>query len=103
MSYNGWSNFETWNANLWIDNDWQLSERIALHTSDLFGSYEDPDRIISLVADFINAIFDDIAPELDGFFADIINNSLRTVNWHEIARHYVDEEVYARSIEQESD
>jgi len=98
MSYNGWSNYETWNANLWIDNDWRLSERIALHTGDLFSSYEDTDRITSLVADFIKILFVEQAPDLDGFFGDIINQSLREVNWHEIARHYVDEEIYAQSI-----
>lgn len=24
MSYNGWKNYETWNANLWIANDYGL-------------------------------------------------------------------------------
>lgn len=51
--YNGWTNYETWNANLWIDNDWRLSEHIALITADCFGSYEDLDTITGLVAERI--------------------------------------------------
>lgn len=99
--YNGWSNYETWNANLWIDNDWGLSENIALHTADLFGIYEDADDITSMVADYIKDIFLDLAPDVEGFYCDIINSALKSVNWHEIAEHYVNDELSV--IEQESD
>lgn len=99
--YNGWSNYETWNANLWIDNDYGLSENIALHTADLFGSYEDADQITSMLANYIKDIFIDFAPDVEGFYSDIINSAIKTVNWHEIAKHYVDSELSA--IEQESD
>lgn len=99
--YNGWSNYETWNASLWIDNDWGLSENIAQHTAELFGSYEDADEITSMVADYIKDIFLDLAPDVEGFYSDIINSAIKTVNWHEIARHYVDSELSV--IEQESD
>lgn len=101
MSYNGWSNYETWNVNLWIDNDWQLSETITLHTLDLFGSYEDVDKITSLVASYIADLFLELAPDLNGFFLDIVNSALREVNWYEIASHYVDNEVQAKANEQE--
>lgn len=100
-TYNGWSNYETWNANLWIDNDWGLSENIALHTAGLFGSYEDADKITSMVADYIKDIFLELAPDVEGFYSDIINSAIKTVNWHEIAKHYVDSELSV--IEQESD
>lgn len=99
--FNGWTNYETWNANMWIDNDWQLSEQIALHTADLFGSHEDADDITSIVADYIYDIFLDFAPDVEGFYSDMINSALTSVNWHEIAKHYVDSELSV--IEQESE
>lgn len=91
--YNGWTNYETWNANLWADNDWHMSERIALITADYFSSFEDLDQITSLVAGDIKAMFMDMMPEVEnGFFSDVMNASFREVNWHEIARHYVEAE-----------
>jgi hypothetical protein len=90
--YNGWTNYETWNANLWID--WHMSERIAMLTADLFGSYEDLDEITNFVAHEIKSMFIDLMPDIEsGFFADVMNASFREVNFHEIARHYVEAEA----------
>lgn len=89
--YNGWTNYETWNANLWIDSDCQLSEHIALVTADLFGSYEDIAEITYKVSEFIKDQFNDNAPELGAsFYSDMISASLREVNFYEIASHFVE-------------
>jgi hypothetical protein len=98
-TYNGWTNWETWNANLWIDNDWRLSESYALQAGDLLGSY-DEDDCVNRLADAIKADFEEAAPEVEGFFSDALNATLREVNWYEIAKHYVQDSIDAYEADQ---
>jgi hypothetical protein len=91
-TYNGWSNWETWNANLWITNDWRMSESYALQAGDLLGSYEQDEATYKL-AKIIEADFDAMFPEVEGFFADMLNGAMREVNWREIAGHFVTDMV----------
>jgi len=71
-----------------------MDEQIAMMTADYFGSFEDLDIITNLVAKEIKSMFVDMMPDIEsGFFADVMNASFREVNFHEIARHYVEAEA----------
>lgn len=77
MSYNGWSNYETWLVNLWYGDTF----------SDTAGEYFlDPQGLEDFVTDFLQE--EGALPET-GFAADIMNAALRNVNWRELAEHYI--------------
>jgi hypothetical protein len=101
--YNGWTNYETWLANLWIDNDWRMSESFAMQAGDLLGSYEE-DEAAERLSGRIEEFFDELRPDIHhGFFADVINASMREVNWREIAWHYVVTWQNEESLEEEEE
>lgn len=77
MSYNGWSNWATWNAVLWIDNDEAIySERIRRHRFDEWTGDD--------VASFFQEVFPKGTPDMDG----VIPND---IDWDEIANHWNEE------------
>lgn len=91
-SYNGWTNYETWNVKLWMDNDgsldfWneQVGEAIRKHGED--AEYN--------LGEQLKDYHQDNMPEVSGTYADLLQASLSEVNWCEIAealiRDYKDE------------
>ena len=85
--YNGWTNWETWNFKLWLDND------MASHYSALDmmvignGVYEYARALETMAWD----MRDDVLKDESGFFADACNNAIKEINFFEIAEAYIDD------------
>ena len=93
-TYNGWSNYETWNVKLWLDNEQGSSEEMR----DLARRA----RSESDLAKQIEAYVDEFKPDLGAsLFSDLLNTALGEVNWDEIAASYYEEEH--EDDEEESD
>jgi hypothetical protein len=76
-SYNGWTNRETWLANLWLDNDQSqthfLTVAAKLSVSDLAAALED--------------YYASSLPELpSGLYADLLAGAVAKIDWREIAK-----------------
>ena len=79
MSYNGWTNKETWLVNLWFGDC--LTEM-----------QEEGEEVTAYAAQrFVLDLIDDSSWRKSvegGFILDMLNCALRKVNWEEIASHY---------------
>lgn len=89
--YNGWVNYETWNAALWIDNDGR-SEHWNERAPEILESCEfDKDAACVELAAELEAEADEFRPEVSGMYADLLGAAMGAIDWREIAEHYMDE------------
>ena len=95
MSYNGWSNYETWNVALWFDNEPGSYEyRREVSRDHLESADGDKDTAVSDVADWLKDDINVRSPDLGAsMYADLLNAAISEVNWYEIAKHWVEEAV----------
>lgn len=99
--YNGYTNYETWNCALWMDNDEGLYETIREMARE---AYDNPARNqymtldrrrVSTLQDSLKALYEEQAEawmsDQASFFADIFNSALAQVNWYELAENLLEE------------
>ena len=89
-TYNGWTNYETWCAALWMDNDlndyWGNEARDILRQEN-----NDREDAVYELARVMESYHDEFTPVVEGLYADLLGASMSRINWHEIAGHYIDE------------
>lgn len=91
-TYNGWTNYETWLVALWLDNSEGAQESTREQARECIEDAEgDKDEATYALEQIIKDAHEDYAPSLDGVYADLLNAALSSVDWREIARHYVDD------------
>jgi len=105
-SYNGWTNYETWNVKLWMDND-ESSYRHNVAMAEAFLDAARADEIFTrqerAALDLAEALKEDYESDKDelleksgmqaSVWADLLGAALSEVNWYEIATHMIDEAV----------
>jgi len=87
-TYNGWANYETWNCNLWLDNDGSM-EYLVERATELRA--DDPDSAIYDLAKEIESMIDDANPIGNdvSMFSDMLSAALREIDYYEIAEHII--------------
>ena len=96
--YNGWSNYETWVCKLWLDNDEMSAQNMAEHASDALargGAHH--------LSRYIKDSVEEMAPELDGMYSDLLTAAISEVNFYEIAESYIEDAKEAAEREEKED
>lgn len=84
MSYNGWTNYETWLVAVWLDNEEPSYHAVREAVRDS-GPRNAAKAIRELVEELV------LPPGNGGLAHDLITGALSEVNWSEIAEHYAAE------------
>jgi len=84
MTYNGWSNYETWAVNLWLTNDGFDAVKFMDNLRP-FDAYQLGKAIQEYVED------SNPLSEQASLYSDLLNTALHEVDWFEVAEHLMPE------------
>ena len=78
--YNGWANYETWLTNMWYESWFQ-------DMADQYG-----DDYFELADAMKDSVETDVYETTQGrgYVSDAMNGFISSVDWREIAQHYID-------------
>ena len=85
QEYNGWTNWETWNFKLWIDNSEDSYKAIIYLAEEVEGRANAKNDLAKELESLESVRFE------SGFFADVCNSAIKAVNFYEIAESYLEE------------
>lgn len=87
MTYNGYTNYETWCVNLWLDNDEGTYRYIQELTAEAVD--EDGDNPTSALETAIEDYVVGGMTDDGSVYSDLLSHALGMVDWREIAEGHV--------------
>ena len=92
MSYNGYTNYETWNCGLWLDNDQGTYEMVKEWAEDCHNVYE----LEVMLKDYVEG---NNPVEDASMYSDLMQSAIDNINFRELAEGYWEE--YHEEVEEE--
>lgn len=98
--YNGWTNYETWLAKLWMDNDYYVYKDMQA----IGEMYKKTGESIFDFSKYIKNTMEESMPDLRAsLFSDLLNASFSQIDFYEIAENiYSDIEVEEEDTEDDN-
>ena len=97
--YNGWTNFETWKANLELVDGLDMQEFVENEVYGVQDITEERDVLVTTVAGYIEGTaFEIVEDQASGWALDLATDFLNRVNWEEIAEHIVDDYIAEQGL-----
>lgn len=107
MSYNGWSNYETWCVQLWCTNEepiqrhWKQTVRQACDDACGIDPEDDQRIAASTVERYLDDFLTDDIPDLSRtMYGDLLMHAIGMCDLYEIARAWVRDEYKERARNQ---
>ena len=91
QEYNGWTNWETWNFKLWLDNSEDSYKAIIYLAEEVEGRANAKNDLAKELESLANDLCEESITFETGFFADVCNSAIKAVNFYEIAEAYLEE------------
>jgi len=105
-NYNGWTNYETWVVNLWMDNEEGTHDYWREVAEDVYHNHTRDntdigmsrmDEAVYLMADRLRDYYEEAKDEIleqtkltASVWADLLGAALSVTNWLEIAEHLLE-------------
>ena len=95
VTYNGWTNYETWTLALWLDNEegtysYWLEQALKAYQNALCGPvFSRRTQAMLDLAACLRANMRENTPTVTGFYADLLKEGLCVINYDEIAEHWI--------------
>lgn len=85
MSYNGWTNYETWVVNLWLTDDG------GAYLSEIAEQVKDEENPELRMADILKEEIENGMPRLEGLYGDLLSTAIEEINFDEIGITFMDD------------
>jgi len=89
--YNGWTNWETWNFKLWLDNSEDSYKAIMYLAEEVSERANAKNDLAKELESLANDLLEESAVFETGFFNDVCNSAIKLVDFYEIAESYLEE------------
>lgn len=108
----GWTNYETWNLALWINNDqqvqnfWRAEAKKSLSkVKEVRESFTKHEEASFLLADTLKDSIEDKNPlenlrSVNHFYKDILTAAIASVNWYEVAKSLIEDVLEDETFEE---